>query len=128
LSDKTDGIATNLPWGVDFGDGISRHPTQLYEILFLCIRDRYLRAEGDLSKFYMVSYLGFWFSIDFNQPDFDPVLELRAIQIACLLAIFSDRGSIYQLFPSECQLIRVCFQTCFPVYNCYFRVTSQQLF
>ncbi|PLZ10369.1 prolipoprotein diacylglyceryl transferase, partial [Fischerella thermalis] len=37
LSDRTYGIATTLPWGVDFGDGIRRHPTQLYEIIFLII-------------------------------------------------------------------------------------------
>jgi phosphatidylglycerol:prolipoprotein diacylglycerol transferase len=31
LPDYTYGIPTSLPWGVDFGDGISRHPVQLYE-------------------------------------------------------------------------------------------------
>lgn len=35
LSDNTYGTPTNLPWAVDFGDGIPRHPTQLYEIIFL---------------------------------------------------------------------------------------------
>ncbi len=35
LSDNTYGTPTNLPWAVNFGDGIPRHPTQLYEILFL---------------------------------------------------------------------------------------------
>jgi prolipoprotein diacylglyceryltransferase len=35
LSDNTYGISTNLPCGIDFGDGIRRHPTQLYEIAFL---------------------------------------------------------------------------------------------
>jgi prolipoprotein diacylglyceryltransferase len=35
LPDNTYGIPTNLPWGVNFGDGIPRHPTQLYEIIFL---------------------------------------------------------------------------------------------
>lgn len=35
LSDKTYGTPTTLPWGFDFGDGILRHPTQLYEITFL---------------------------------------------------------------------------------------------
>ena len=35
LSDNTYGVPSNLPWAVDFGDGIPRHPTQLYEILFL---------------------------------------------------------------------------------------------
>jgi len=31
LEDYTYGIATALPWGVDLGDGISRHPVQIYE-------------------------------------------------------------------------------------------------
>lgn len=31
MPDQTYGIATALPWGVDFGDGILRHPVQLYE-------------------------------------------------------------------------------------------------
>lgn len=33
LEDQTYGTATALTWGVDFGDGISRHPVQLYESL-----------------------------------------------------------------------------------------------
>ena len=35
LADHTYGNPTTLPWGVDFGDGVPRHPTQLYEIAFL---------------------------------------------------------------------------------------------
>jgi|SRR5215510_8939009 len=31
LPDYTYGVETTLPWGVDFGDGIRRHPVQLYE-------------------------------------------------------------------------------------------------
>jgi phosphatidylglycerol---prolipoprotein diacylglyceryl transferase len=31
LEDKTFGVATGLPWGRDFGDGVMRHPVQLYE-------------------------------------------------------------------------------------------------
>lgn len=31
LEDETHGIATGLPWGVDLGDGVLRHPVQLYE-------------------------------------------------------------------------------------------------
>ena len=33
LADYTYGTPTGLPWGVDFGDGIHRHPVQLYESL-----------------------------------------------------------------------------------------------
>jgi len=37
LSDNTYGTPTNLLWAIDFGDGIPRHPTQLYEIAFLLL-------------------------------------------------------------------------------------------
>jgi prolipoprotein diacylglyceryltransferase len=33
LDDFTYGTATTLPWGHDFGDGVLRHPVQLYESL-----------------------------------------------------------------------------------------------
>ncbi len=105
LSDRTYGIATTLPWGVDFGDGIPRHPTQLYEIIFLLglmvfikNRNRYPRQEGDLFKFYMVAYLSFRLLIDFIKPDFHPVLGLSAIQIACALGLLYYCRSIPKMF------------------------------
>jgi hypothetical protein len=46
LPDYTYGIPTSLPWAVDLGDGIGRHPVQLYEsaamAAFLAV---YLRAR-----------------------------------------------------------------------------------
>ena len=33
LPDRTYGTPTRLPWGVDLGDGIARHPVQVYESL-----------------------------------------------------------------------------------------------
>lgn len=35
LEDHTYGIPTSLPWGVDFGDGVFRHPVQIYESLLM---------------------------------------------------------------------------------------------
>jgi phosphatidylglycerol---prolipoprotein diacylglyceryl transferase len=35
LEDGTYGIETALPWGIDLGDGLKRHPVNLYEIIFL---------------------------------------------------------------------------------------------
>jgi prolipoprotein diacylglyceryltransferase len=105
LSDRTYGISTTLPWGVDFGDGIYRHPTQLYEILFLLllitflkIRTRYHRQEGDLFKFYMIAYLSFRLLVDFIKPDFHPILGLSAIQVACVLGLLYYHRSILQMF------------------------------
>ncbi len=37
LDDYTHGIVTELPWGVDFGDGVLRHPVQLYESLSMLL-------------------------------------------------------------------------------------------
>ena len=37
LDDQTYGTATTLPWGVDFGDGVRRHPVQLYESLAMVV-------------------------------------------------------------------------------------------
>lgn len=31
VADGTYGVATRLPWGVNLGDGVARHPVQLYE-------------------------------------------------------------------------------------------------
>jgi prolipoprotein diacylglyceryltransferase len=105
LSDRTYGIATNLPWGVNFGDGISRHPTQLYEIgflllliVFLKVRSRYSIQSGDLFKFYLVGYLSFRLLIDAIKPEFHPVLGLSAIQIACFLGLIYYRHSILKMF------------------------------
>ena len=35
--DNTYGTPTSLPWAINFGDGIPRHPTQLYEVAFLLL-------------------------------------------------------------------------------------------
>jgi len=37
IDDQTYGSATDLPWAVDFGDGIPRHPVQLYESLSMAV-------------------------------------------------------------------------------------------
>jgi prolipoprotein diacylglyceryltransferase len=104
LSDRTYGIATTLPWGIDFGDGVYRHPTQIYEIIFLLLliaylkfRSRYQIEVGDLFKFYVVSYLSFRLLIDFIKPDFHPILGMSAIQFACLLGIIYYHRSLNRL-------------------------------
>jgi phosphatidylglycerol---prolipoprotein diacylglyceryl transferase len=91
LDDHTYGLPTTLPWGVDFGDGVARHPTQLYEIAFLLLiltpllvwLHRRRHREGDLFKAFMVGYLGFRLALEAIKPGvfFGP---LNAIQWACL--------------------------------------------
>jgi phosphatidylglycerol---prolipoprotein diacylglyceryl transferase len=105
LSDRTYGTATTLPWGINFGDGVMRHPTQLYEIVFLLAlllvlqwRARLGLKSGDRFKLFMVSYLGFRFVTDFIKPDFRPLLGISAIQVACILGlIYYARERFYPL-------------------------------
>jgi phosphatidylglycerol---prolipoprotein diacylglyceryl transferase len=105
VDDRTYGIATNLPWGIDLGDGVMRHPTALYEILFLFVlllglkwRSRYETRSGDLFKFYTIGYLSFRFLVDFIKPDFHPVLGVSAIQIACVLGLGYYWRGFYDFF------------------------------
>jgi phosphatidylglycerol---prolipoprotein diacylglyceryl transferase len=104
LTDQTYGTPTNLPWAVDFGDHILRHPTQLYEIVFLLGLLLYLQyrqhkpmQQGDLFRFFMICYLGFRWAIDFIKPDFHPLLGMSAIQIACLLGLVYYRQAMRRL-------------------------------
>lgn len=91
LADNTYGLPTALPWGVDFGDGQLRHPTALYEIVFLgglalvlwALRRR-PREEGDLFKLFMTAYLLFRLFVDFLKPYPRPFVGLGVIQLACL--------------------------------------------
>ena len=54
LPDFTYGTPTALPWGVDFGDGIARHPVQLYEsaamLLFLIVYLREIARGSELFR------------------------------------------------------------------------------
>jgi len=93
LADDTYGTPTNLPWGVDFGDGISRHPTQLYEIIFLLALAALLsrwsarpHRNGVIFRAFMAAYLAFRFAIDFIKPQ-PQVHGLNWIQWACLAAL-----------------------------------------
>jgi phosphatidylglycerol:prolipoprotein diacylglycerol transferase len=95
LPDHTYGTATSLPWGVDFGDGIARHPTQLYESIFAVLLGatlllfvlRHPHAEGDGFRWFMIGYLGFRLLVEFIKPSDKPLLGLSAIQMACALGI-----------------------------------------
>ena len=80
VSDGTWGDATHLPWGFDAGDGIIRHPTPLYEILFLTalaatlwlarsrLRPRLRLKNGDLFKLFILAYCAWRFLIEFLKP------------------------------------------------------------
>ena len=93
LHDDTYGLPTALPWGVDFGDGVPRHPTQLYEIvvvlpLGLALHRARLAVPGLAFKLFLSTYLLWRFFVEFLKPV--PVawpLGLSGIQWTCLIAL-----------------------------------------
>lgn len=96
LGDHTYGNATALPWGVDFGDGISRHPAQLYEILFLLMqyalihwRRHAFTRDGDRFRAFMIGYLLFRLLVEFIKPLFYTYLGfVSGLQLLCVAGLF----------------------------------------
>lgn len=91
LDDHTAGAATTLPWGVNFGDGVSRHPTQLYEIAFVLLLGAFLwrrmrepYCEGDIFRMFMVGYLAFRLACDSLKPEVRVLADVSSIQWACV--------------------------------------------
>lgn len=91
--DDTYGSATSLPWGVDLGDGVRRHPVQLYEVAFtlgLAIALARVRpprfAEGDRFRFFLLSYYSWRLFVDFLKPG-ARFAALTTLQWACVAAL-----------------------------------------
>ena len=95
IEDNTYGVATTLPWGMDLGDGIPRHPTNIYEIFWLLVLglalvaiDRKWRPRpGMRFAFFMVGYLTFRFFVEFIKPDPVVLFKLSTIQWAALVGL-----------------------------------------
>ena len=95
------GKPTNLPWGVNFGDNIPRHPTQLYESLFMLVMFIYLEKikdskdikPGQLFKLLMISYFLFRFFIEFirvEQVAFMGLTSFQLISIGVIIYLIRD--------------------------------------
>jgi len=96
LHDDTHGLPTTLPWGVDLGDGLPRHPTPLYEMAFVALlatalwraRERLAVVPGLRFKLFLAGYLLWRLAVDGLKPV--PVawpLGLSGIQWVCLVAL-----------------------------------------
>jgi phosphatidylglycerol:prolipoprotein diacylglycerol transferase len=70
------GTETDSPWGVDFGDGVRRHPTQLYESLFHLLMAAVVLGlmwkkwlPGHRLQLYLIAYSGYRFVTEFIRPE-----------------------------------------------------------
>lgn len=97
LHDDTFGLPSRLPWAVDFGDGVPRHPTQLYDMavvmaLALAVtfarQGRFDAVPGLAFKLFLSGYLAWRLFVD----GFKPVPHAYAwgwsgIQWVCAVAL-----------------------------------------
>jgi phosphatidylglycerol:prolipoprotein diacylglycerol transferase len=88
------GEPTDLPWGVDFGDGIYRHPTQAYEVLFhlgmVCVLWMLMRVGAlrcQRLKLYLIAYGAFRFLTEFIRPEPRGWLGLTFYQWVALVLV-----------------------------------------
>ncbi len=110
LDDGTYGKPSNLPWAINFGDGIHRHPTNLYEIIFWCIlwvillfvEKHHHLVNGAKFKIFLSSYLVFRFMDEFIKPDYFFSFGLSVIQLVCLGGILY----YYKVFLQPYKLIK----------------------
>src|SRR5688500_16469505 len=89
----TYGTTTSFMMGMDLGDGLQRHPIALYELMFLTLLFFVLKRayhrnnfeSGVLFRFFMLSYFGFRFFIEFLKPNVFFILGLSSIQWLCIV-------------------------------------------
>ena len=97
LSDETYGTPTSLPWGVDLGDRVSRHPVQVYEslamlaflALYLAALQRRAAWTGERAFYLFI----LWYAVqrflwEFLKPYPDLVGPLNLFQLLALAMIF----------------------------------------
>ena len=93
IKEFTYGKETTSVLGMDLGDGLLRHPTSLYELVFLTllffslkrIQNYSTLKNGELFKLFMLLYFGFRFCIEFLKPNVFYVFGLSTIQLLCVI-------------------------------------------
>jgi len=88
------GIVSNVPWAMDFGDHILRHPTQMYEIIFhflaltfLLYVKSYDHEGGKYLSIYLITYMGYRFLSEFVRIHDSIFLGLTSYQLFAVIGI-----------------------------------------
>lgn len=93
--EETYGVESHLPWALNLGDGVARHPVALYEIFFLLLLWIALKQlqkndsleTGALFKLFMIGYLTFRLLLDFIKPHYPVLWGLSTIQLTCMAGL-----------------------------------------
>lgn len=90
------GVETSMPWGVEFADGVRRHPTQIYEVIFhlsMAVLLWRLTLAGALRyqrlKLYLIAYGLYRFVTEFIRPEPRLYWGLTFYQCVALVMIVS---------------------------------------
>lgn len=109
INEFTYGKVTTFFWGMDLGDHLKRHPIVLYELVFLVFLFLFLWKlkqlnikNGLLFQYFMISYFGFRFLIEFLKPNIYFIFCLSSIQILCLFCFLYYYKTIFNLFKNAC--------------------------
>jgi phosphatidylglycerol:prolipoprotein diacylglycerol transferase len=87
LADYTYGIPTDLPWGHDFGDGVPRHPVQLYEaaaMLLFLVAFAAMLHRGNRVATRAGAYAGQRFVWEFMKPYGTVIGPFNLFHLICL--------------------------------------------
>lgn len=89
------GKPTGLPWGIDFGDHIMRHPTQIYEMIFnvalvfvLAWKKTRGVKPGELFRIFLNCYMSFRFLLEFIRVEKISFIGLTDFQLLCVVSLF----------------------------------------
>jgi prolipoprotein diacylglyceryltransferase len=91
LNDNTHGAPTSLGWGWDYGDGILRHPVQVYEMIGVAILTAVIliswkKFAGERTRFrvFLFGFCLIRFLIEFVGIHPSPYFGLTIYQVLCL--------------------------------------------
>lgn len=106
----TYGKETKSVFGMNLGDGLLRHPTALYELIFLTvlffslknIKKNSALNNGELFKWFMILYFGFRFFLEFFKPNIFYIFGLSSIQILCIICWLYYYKTILKYFKYAC--------------------------
>jgi phosphatidylglycerol---prolipoprotein diacylglyceryl transferase len=100
------GIPSPKWMGIDFGDGVFRYPTQIYEMIFdfglfcvlLYLKKKGHPAPGALFRYLLNAYLIFRFFLEFIRESDIALWGLSYYQIICLLCVVAVNRKLLMKF------------------------------
>lgn len=104
--EPTYGVESTLPWAMNLGDGLLRHPVSLYEIIFLSglwivlywVKKQWPWKSGIIFQLFLSAYLIFRFTLEFIKPHQEIIISLSSIQIVCILGLLYYSKTLVSLF------------------------------